>query len=303
MRVPNRFSGVILKAIASAIIGVLLFLMVSGGGTSASIIKAYSSLSGTRNVNEIAKKYTFVAKYTYATGDISFAQAAGFTREEAEVMQTSGTLESSNSGESSASVSNVPSSINTDDMREMAKLVCQSYLINGQAHYVANSGTYASTPYPTITINGIDIPPYTSSSGTVYNRCCNGLSSALLRATGITTYRTGANISAGWPYISCTDILNKVGTVMHPTTFGDLRVGDIICVQSSSDANRVAHVETVVYIDDSGVYIASAGSSDNIALCANQGWSRKRNATDRLDEKYSNRMSSGWNGVKGVVRP
>lgn len=220
-------------------------------------------------------------------------------------MQTQGTVGDTGDGSGgggSGIGSNAPSSIDTDDMREMAKLICQSYLIGGKAYYVSSeSHANSSVSYGTVTINGIDVPPY--KSGSTYYRCCNGLSSALLKACNITNYRDGSSINGSWPYISCTDISGKIGTPINATTGADLKVGDIICVQSSGDANRSSHVETVVYVDNDYVYIASAGGDDSIANTAARGWHRKIGKTESLAVRYSNSMSSGWDGVREVVRP
>lgn len=71
---------ILLKLFATVILGIFVYFMISFGGANENVIKLYSSLSAERSVNEIAKKYSFVAKYTYATGDITFAQQAGFTK-------------------------------------------------------------------------------------------------------------------------------------------------------------------------------------------------------------------------------
>ena len=64
---------------------VLVIIAITAFNVNADkLMKLYSSLNVDKSVNSIDKRYSFVSAYTYATGDISFAMAAGYTEEEAE---------------------------------------------------------------------------------------------------------------------------------------------------------------------------------------------------------------------------
>lgn len=297
--------GTILKIFSTALIilcaVVILDLMMSVGDAH-EIMTQYDSVKTTRTADS-SMKTIFLKEYTRTTGDITLATTMGVNKD------TANSWASGNSGDSGGGTNptgntDVTGTITSSDITAIAKSICASYTSGLPANaecYVAGSGTYAGTPYGTVTYNSKVLAPYSSSN--VYNRCCNGLSSGILFLCGVETYNNGSRINGSWPYISCDDIWNKIGTQMQPTTFGELKVGDIICIYKNGNSNDVCHVETVVKIAGDDVYIASAGSSNGIWSCASQGYCRVKPASSALSDFYNSSTSSGWGGVKGVVRP
>lgn len=297
MRRHNRINfKAVLWGIIAILVPIMIYLMVDIG-SAADVFKQYESIKPSSS-SGYSKSLTFLKTYTQTTGDISLGKTIGMTDEQ--MQDITGDDHSPTSPDDVSGDSNIPGNIDKNDLRSVAKAICSSYLINGQAYYVSSSrDTNYDVAYGSVTVEGRTLSPYSNKG--VYNRCCNGLSSGILFLCGINKYNDGSNISQGWPYISCEDIYRKVGTSVGVTTAGQLRVGDIICVTGSK--GTTGHVETVVYIDGGKVYVASAGSDKGILSTAQQGYQRVFDSTQVLDNYYNQGTSSHWYGVRGVKRP
>lgn len=273
------------------LLGMVMIFLVTGSGSIGDVFSQYNTLTNGGKAG-ITPQLQFLRVYTITTGDTSLALSAGLSQDEIDNL-----IENGHTGDDNGGGTNPPPTITETDITGIAMMVAQQYTVNGVGYYVNDgSDSYARTSYNSVTYNGNTAPPYSSSG--VYYRCCNGLSSAILKLLGITTYNDGSNISSSWPYISCVDIYNKVGTLVNVTTAGDLEVGDIICVKG--DGRVCCHVETVVKKDNQYVYIASAGSSNGITLTAQQGYQRKFEYSKNLNSFYN---SGSWDGLAGVKRP
>lgn len=276
---------------------VLLELMISSGDAK-EVYETYDSVK-VDTTSGVSKKLMFLQEYTKMTGDTTLALSRGVDQDTANKW-----AQPDEGNGSGGNGSEVVGTITDTDITAIAKAICTEYVGNAGSEvnvYVAsNGGPLQSTPYGNVTYNSRVLAPYLTSNG-YYNRCCNGLSSGILFHCGVTTYNNGSNISGSWPYISCEDIYQRVGTQINATTFGDLQVGDIICVKNSS--GTTGHVETVVKIENNRVYIASAGSSNGIRDCAAQGYNRIKDPSDSLDAFYNQSSSRSWHGLRGVVRP
>lgn len=276
---------------------VVLDLLMSAGDAQ-EVLKTYDSVQVDSTAGT-SKKMLFLQDYTRISGDTTLAIARGV---DVDTANSWANPESPGNQNGEGGNVDVEGSITSSDITAIAKAVCTSYVGSSSSTtdlYVGGAGgTLQNTPYSNVTYNSRVLVPYTGSNG-YYYRCCNGLSSAILFLCNITTYNNGSNINGNWPYISCEDIYQKIGTQISATKFGDLKVGDIICVKGSD--GKTCHVETVVKIEGTNVYIASAGSSDGIRNTATNGYHRCKDASQDLDTFYSS--SGSWYGLRGVVRP
>lgn len=294
-----KYWSIIQWVLVGVVVSVVIFLSAFNAFAD-NLMELYQRTGSNVGGSDIDKRLSFVTSYTRQTGDITFAMSVGLTKEEAETIAIGSSTGDETGYDSGVGDIVVQGNITVDDLTDLAREICKMYLIAGRAYYVSDRGNVNSdVSYGTLTYNDIEIPPYVGSDGSYY-RCCNGLSSAILKGSEITTFRDGSSIS--YPYISCTDIYNKIGTVVNVDSFGDLKVGDIICVDAG-DHSRVCHVETVVLIDSSYVYIASAGNNDGILKTAQDGYTRKFEHGERLEDFYCPQVESTWGGLKGVVRP
>jgi len=287
------FSNLILILCAIIMINLLM-----GFGDSKSILKSYDNIKPDSS-SGLQKNLQFIEGYTRLTGDVSLALNMGYDSSVINSWNNSANGEPGGTGDTG-----VTGTITSSDITAIVKSICTSYTSGFTPNakcYVAGPVSYARTPYGTVTFDNKALAPYNTNG--VYNRCCNGLASGILFLCGVETYKNGSEINKRWPYISCDDIWDKIGTQMQPTKFGDLQVGDILCVYKKGNPNDVCHVETVVKIAGDDVYIASAGSSKGIWSCASEGYSRKKSASSALSDFYNSRTSSGWGGLKGVIRP
>lgn len=291
----NSLLRVVMWSTCALLIVTLIYLMLDVG-SAGDVFTSYENVKPTSKSN-FSKKTIFLVSYVQSTGDLSVSYVAGMTKEEMQEFVDSGGAPAPNMPD--VSNQEISGSINIDDLTEISKAICSSYLINGTPYYVSKgSHTNSRMPYGNVNAFGKTLSPYVLSG--VYNRCCNGLSSGILFLCGVDKYNDGSSISAKWPYISCEDIYLKVGTRVNAVTAGDLRVGDIICVTGSN--GKTCHVETVVKVSDGNVYIASAGSEKGILATAKDGYQRVFNVSKNLNEFYTYAADS-WHGLRGVKRP
>lgn len=289
----GNVQGKIFRMLIIAVFAITIMYLLVDIGNAPKILNWYAGLSGD-STSSFTKKLQFLQEYTTTTGDLSVAKQMGYTDDDIAAW-------SPDTGNGGANGEQAPLPTSGDSLLDFAKIICSSYLINGNAYYVSSTNDANwGVSYDTINVNGISIQPYKLSGG-VYCRCCNGLSSALLRLSGKTQFRDGSNI--GYMYIGCNDFWNKVGTVVpNVSTAGQLEVGDVLCVISTKHGD-IGHVETVVAKDNKYVYIASAGSSNGISSCASIGYQRKFEFSKDLNTYYSTCDPAHWSGLKGVVRP
>lgn len=273
-----------------------VYLMI-GAGNSSGIYDTYDSVRPDSRSGFDTKLY-FVQAYTLITGDTTLAKLQGLSDEDIAAMATGSAdineIVNGNMASSGTGIISVTGELRSDDITAASRAVCQSYITNysSELYVSSSSDECALKPYGVVECNGRNLSPYITD-GNVYNRCCNGLSSGILFLCGISKYNDGSNISQSWPYISCPDIWNRVGTQYHFTTFGELEVGDIICFSG--------HVETVVKKDETNVYIANAGSTRAIVSTANNGYQHYHTYDTLLTSYYTSR--NGYGNMKGVVRP
>lgn len=254
-----------------------MYFMVSMGGANKSILNAYTSVVADKSTSVITKRYSFVATYTYATGDISLALASGYTEDEAEVMKTTGVAgESGDDSSSSTEDGNgAPDlgSYSDQDLRPLAAAVAASSLRDdvmakvlpdaGDKYYCTGCGSSWSANYG-------------GNSVSLQYRCCTTLVQGVSRFLGNTEFlNTVGNsyLCANWVSVTSGDPHRMNANGM---TWGDLKVGDILL--------RQKHTEIIVYIEGSTIYVGNMGNDSDIVETSQVGYGYTKNASSPLTE-------------------
>lgn len=255
-----KFLSTLLPMLPYILMGVtvLIIIAITAFNVNADkLMNLYSSLSVDKSVNSIDKRYSFVAAYTYATGDIGFAMAAGYTEEEAEVMKTLGGQEIADmdqDGEGSVDP------YSGDDVLEMSKTIASSLVNeNGEIHY-SQKGYGVE----------FDVNGYVGKS----RRDCSGYVSAMLWVMGIinSNAQYGSSTFSNWGTCVATTVDKS------NNTFKDVEVGDVLW--------RSGHVEIIVKIEDDTIYVGNAGGDSQIQQTATEGYQKTYGINDPLSAWY-----------------
>lgn len=278
MRTPHKLTSVLLKLVACVIVGVFVFFTISFGGSSSKILETYSSLSAERTVNEISKKYTFVAKYTFATQDITFAQAAGFTKDEAEVMQATGTISSNMGGGANPQGPNVTGEFALDASMAVASKFIKHGQPDSPAGYSLGSGGWCYNYSQNGSTGRSDTIEYDGKSFSTLHRDCSCYTSAMRYLLGASS-RFAHFSTRTIENVGCVDVTSSIHTL------ADCQVGDILW--------RSGHVAMIVKIEGGVVYVGDCGSAstsdnpeisigDRIDLTAAQGYAYTLSTSDTM---------------------
>lgn len=250
------------------------YMMISFGGANSNIIDIYTSLTATRQTSDIQKRMRFVSSYTSATGDISFAMNAGYTQEEAEVMQTEGQNFSSSSGGSSNSPD--PGSLGSysdQDLRPLAQAVAASSLTPDVMQVILPN---AGKEYYCTGCGGPWTADYNGSNVSLGYRCCTTLVQGVERFLGNDAFLSvmgNSYLCSAWvSYTSGSpNRLNGSGLI-----WGDLQVGDVLL--------RAQHTEIIVYKEGNTVYVGNMGGDSSIVSTSQQGYAYTKDAGQAFTE-------------------
>lgn len=287
--IKSKIIGVLL--IALSIVALALAVMMYTG--SSKIVEQYQQMTGETISRRDGAKLVFLKAYVTATGEVEFLKSMGKSPLSVGLADGSVTNNDPSTGPPGGGPPGggptPPPTITVSDLSGAARAICNEYTkgISGDVYVSSASHSAATKPYATLTINGVEIKPY--KIGSVYNRCCNGLASALSNVAG-------KAVGGSFGYISCADFKTSYGTNIYTgtsMTAGSLEPGDVICIQG--------HVETVVKKDSNKVYVASAGSTNSIRKVAQQGYSKAFSHGDKINDYYVTWYSG--RAIQSIRRP